>query len=375
MATVKARISMMRLTFGCDPEFFFAKRGRVVGAEKILPQDGIVYEPGTAGKRDGDYTTVGNGKSKVIIDGVQAELNPRPNTCRANLGNEISACFRSLYEKIKDDPTLKVKFSPSVKVTKKEMQSLSEKSKQFGCAPSKNAYRGKNKVGITDASQYFNRGAGGHLHFGSFHEREESEKKLIQNAKRIVPMLDILLGNTCVLIDRDPSNVERRKHYGRAGEYRLPPHGLEYRTLSNFWLKSYQLMGFVTGLGRQAISIVRAAERGSGWEKAFLEAVDMKDIRKAINKNDYDLALKNFNKIAPLIKQAFADNDSDFALHEGNIDDFLFFVDKSIDQWFKQDPLDHWMHLPEGHDTGWEAWLKENVRPLRLKARKQLVTK
>ena len=50
-------------SFGCDPELFFAdKTGATVGAEKVLAEDGLVYQPGkggyTDGHRDGDYTSV-----------------------------------------------------------------------------------------------------------------------------------------------------------------------------------------------------------------------------------------------------------------------------------------------------------------------------
>ena len=52
------------VTLGCDPEFFFSKNGAIVGSEKVLDKNGFVV----------------NGSSKFVIDGVQAELNPIPNT-------------------------------------------------------------------------------------------------------------------------------------------------------------------------------------------------------------------------------------------------------------------------------------------------------
>ena len=77
------------IVFGCDPEFFFSKNGEVIGAEKVIAENGLEYKRGDfEDKKDGDTVSGysrGAGNSKIIIDGVQAELNPRANTCRALL--------------------------------------------------------------------------------------------------------------------------------------------------------------------------------------------------------------------------------------------------------------------------------------------------
>ena len=117
------KLGFYRVTMGCDPEFFFAVKGKTIGAEKILPKEGLEYKPGTTtGKAgDGRHTVRGEKNSKVIIDGIQAELNPRANTCRANLGNEISACFREVYKKLEDHPGVTAEFAQTVQITKEEM--------------------------------------------------------------------------------------------------------------------------------------------------------------------------------------------------------------------------------------------------------------
>ena len=50
--------------------------------------------------------------------------------------------------------------------------------------------------------------------------------------------MDILLGLPSVILDAD---TERRAMYGAAGAHRIKPYGVEYRSLSNFWLGSEQL--------------------------------------------------------------------------------------------------------------------------------------
>ena len=48
-----------------------------------------------------------------------------------------------------------------------------------------------------------------------------------------------MMGLTSVLEDED---TQRRELYGQAGCFRPKPYGVEYRTLSNYWLKSRELM-------------------------------------------------------------------------------------------------------------------------------------
>jgi hypothetical protein len=358
------------ISMGCDPEFFFSKKGKITGAEKIIPAEGVIYDKNKdkkIGRYDGECTAHGT-ISKIIIDGVQAELNPRPNTCRANLANEIGECFRQLYAKIKDDTSLNIDFSQVVKVSKKELDSLSEKSKTFGCAPSNNVYTQAESKITVNPQVYRYRSAGGHIHLGEYYSVSYPEvKEALTKPERLVPLLDILVGNTSVLIDRNPWAKERRKVYGRAGEYRLPAHGLEYRTLSNFWLQSYQLMSLVFGLARVSVIIVaNSLKLNEPFDEQIIKSVNKEDIEKAINNNDYELAYKNFLKIRDiyfnLIKTDTYSEDYSYSINSHTVKEFEYFLSRDINYWFKEDPLTHWMKLPEGHGTGWETFLKTTVR-------------
>ena len=338
---------------GCDPEFFFrGQNGQTVGAEKILPEKGIDYNPWNSKKPEEI--------SHIVIDGVQSELNPRPGSCRANLGNEISACFRALDKALKEKGQVGVSFDPVVKVSKAEMDSLSEKSKVFGCAPSTNVYKNAESQITVNPKKYLKRSAGGHIHLGSHGDKITMEA--LQNVNVMVPILDILVGNTCVLIDRDPSNKERRKNYGRVGEYRLKSYGIEYRTLSNFWLKSYQLMSFVMGMARFAVVLVADTTKEDDYAGALLSAVNRDDIINAIQNNDFALAYSNFLKIEDIICEIAGENHYDYPLDTNTIKAFHWFVKKGINYWSKQDPFQHWINLGEGHGKGWESFLRNRVR-------------
>lgn len=357
--------------FGCDPEFFFKKGNKIIGAEKVLPADGLIND---------------NSNGKVIIDGVQAELNPLENPCREVLANRISRCLCDVRDIMKKKK-VKADFSQTVKISKKEMDSLSEKSKQFGCSPSNNMYNKDASVGVKDASIYMSRSAGGHVHIGmpdGVDIYSETYKVFKKEPERLVQMLDIIVGNTMVMIDRDKGNIERRKTYGRAGEYRLPSHGLEYRTLSNFWLTNYTLMSFVMSMTRLAVSVVCYSKKHeTSIEDRILNSVNMEDIAKAINENDFDLAKTNFDKIKTILveattpSRATSEDGYNYVVEYSNTpikDSYLplieYFVSKvkskGLSYWFEKDIIKHWTGRVEGRRDiyryrGWESFLEQVV--------------
>src|ERR1035437_2995362 len=158
------------LNMGCDPEFFFTRKGKVIGSEKVLITEKVKADSWSNTLIERTKADSYNGK--FIMDGVQAELNPQPSTCRAALGNTIRLCFKDLYDKIlKDQVDVSADFSQCIEVDQAEMDSLSARSKIFGCAPSTNVYNeGKTKTSVisVDPKKYLGRSAGGHIHLGTY---------------------------------------------------------------------------------------------------------------------------------------------------------------------------------------------------------------
>lgn len=380
--SLKQPIAYPSVYFGCDPEFFFAsKDGHIVGAEKVLPK---------GGKLD-----------RYVLDGVQVELNPAADPCRANLANAMKSSFRKLKEHLKATPELKANFSSVVNIDPAELASLSEQARVFGCAPSLNSHDAGAAITV-NAGTYLKRSAGGHIHLGFSHGQAESKgietynSRLMKNREQLVPLLDVLVGNTSVMIDRDPEAATRRLHYGRAGEYRLPKHGLEYRVLSNFWLQSYQLMSLVMGLSRMAVGVLSKSlgpnmakpilpkdypyytqekwdelyppANYEQWDAAsdLLGRVNIANVREAINTNNLELAQENYKGVREFIREHVPSDWQAMGLCPVTLDAFDFFCEKvqteGMQYWFPTDPLEHWCNIPEGHGTGWEAYLATTVK-------------
>lgn len=118
-------------------------------------------------------------------------------------------------------------------------------ARKAGCDPDFNAWLLQaNTPANYDVTNV--RAAGGHLHI-SFDQAEDDPEHI--NRLKFVKAMDFNIGVASVIFDEDQ---QRRKYYGSAGSFRPkdvnagdPYNGVEYRTLSNFWLRSEEMMRYV----------------------------------------------------------------------------------------------------------------------------------
>lgn len=129
----------------------------------------------------------------------------------------------------------------------------------FGCEPDYCAYTKKpNPKPIPP--HHGMRSAGGHIHV---------ETKL--NKLAVVKSMDVHLGIASVLMD---DGEDRKQLYGKAGAFRPKNYGVEYRTLSNFWIFDPKLIAWVW----------------RNTERALNNLIEDEMAEICINKNDKKLA-------------------------------------------------------------------------------------
>lgn len=330
--------------FGADPEGFFTNnQGRIVGSELVIPK---------VLKDIYNYAS-------VVRDGVQLEIHVQPDECREVLASNIEDAFRLIQKHLDQQEDFKFSFQSVIRMTPGEMNKLSAKSRQLGCAPSENIYNADAKIGVNPRT-YKVRSAGGHVHLGI------RSRKLKAEYPRIIRACDILLGNQAVLMDREPMMKLRRRVYGRAGECRPQKYGVEYRTLSNFWLRNEPLVSFVLAMARNAVSIIATTDgiecEKLNLEKALFDYINLKKIIKAINDNDFDLAMRNFEGIERFIIEHLPENIA--GLNKKNVRTFRYFVnkinEKGIEFWFPKGPMEHWNAKNKGGlACGWESYMNK----------------
>lgn len=141
----------------------------------------------------------------------------------------------------------------------------------FGCEPDFNAWTGVANPSPRPPHQFM-RSAGGHIHV----ETQENPESVIQ-------AMDLFLGVPSVLMDKDD---KRKLLYGKAGAHRKKPYGVEYRTLSNFWIFERKYMEWVWRSTERALSNLSVVEQ---YKDAVIES---------INTNNKELAQSLVNELS-----------------------------------------------------------------------------
>ena len=348
---------------GADPELFLinSSDATIVPADKYLPRKPTSYER----SRD------------VFFDGMRAEINPAATRCREDLVGNIRRCLKKLYGDFLVGKSVDVSMKPGSFVCEKTIESAHRDAKMFGCDPDRDAYRECLNSVTVDAKKHTFRYNGGHIHIGKLQlysgYRWGVDKKktnlfnmpLFKKRLTTVKLLDIILGNTSVMLDRFALSKQRRELYGRAGSYREPEHGLEYRVLSNFWLIHPALSSLVFGLARLAPLIV-----ANGREKKFFDAVDEKNVVKAINENDFELAKENFLAIKPLMLDIAKDQQYRYPITHNTMPKFEFIINNGIKNIFGFDIRKNWKINGEYHPhlmgfsqvCGWSIGRRKSFR-------------
>lgn len=253
-------------SLGSDPEIFITTdKGEIIPAWSVLPNSKKPLP--TRGYMMSAYH-----------DGFQAEWQVYPQTCIAYMGDGMQAGLREILNHVrKTHPTAKLDASPVMVVPGNIMEKTPDEHNQFGCLPSMNIYGHHGEV-IENPKEFPFRFAGFHLHVA-----QNAGAKTPEWVDGIVKECDRWAGVISVAALAGLDNAERRKHYGLAGEYRLPNHGLEYRTLSSAYL--WHPAAFM--LGTETFRIAVHAYN-FGFKDLYQASQD--EVIACINNLDVDLA-------------------------------------------------------------------------------------
>jgi len=211
------------ITFGADPEMFILnKKGEAVCPEKFLP--GTKSEP---------YKVDGGA---LQVDGMAAEINIDPSSSFEEFNGNINKVMAELSHHLPDGYSVEI--VPSMVFTEDNFLKASDEAKELGCTPDYNAWSGEVNPPPDASFNPLMRCAGGHFHIGFDHDQSVGDIQHVMNCCDLVKQLDWYLGLWSLSQDSD---TLRRTLYGKAGACRIKPYGVEYRVLSNFWLKDEKL--------------------------------------------------------------------------------------------------------------------------------------
>ena len=254
------------LTIGFDPEFFFQdKDGKFISAVGLV-----------GGSKDNPMP-IGNG-CFVQEDNVAVEFNTPAIVLTGrsykDVAKEVHEHFQYVFNWVEENVCKKhdLTISKVASAIFDEDQLQTEAAKTFGCDPDYNAYTGQENPRPRGPEGL--RTCGGHIHIGYGGCDKEFNRNIIKE-------LDSTIGLLSVLNDPD---ARRRQLYGKAGAYRDKSYGVEYRTLSNYWIfdlesieKILKHMSLFIGMDQEELQSVLS-------DSGFDEEVD-EQVEYAINAN------------------------------------------------------------------------------------------
>lgn len=246
-----------KVKIGADPELFLVKNGKAFSAEGII-----------GGTKDEPKLTEVEGCC-LQEDNVMAEFNITPSKNEQDFNENIDFMIDTISTiALVNDCEILIK--PSAIFDKSQLRT--SQAMEFGCSPDFNAYTFMENERVEIKNNL--RVAGGHIHIGYENPNENTNLQIVR-------ALDIFLGLPSLFLDDDE---RRRDYYGHAGSHRQKEYGVEYRTLSNFWIETKELRLWVFKQIMLAIDFVSSGEITKVTEKQWGE------IELAINDNDKSLA-------------------------------------------------------------------------------------
>lgn len=204
---------------GADPELFVIdfSEERFVSAHDLIPGTKAKPHPVPGGA--------------IQVDGTAAEFNINPAKTFEEFNNNIEKVLTALEEALPPHHLLWA--VPWVEWQEEYFEALPYKAKELGCMPDFDAWTGRRnrKPSLKDRPTL--RTAAGHIHIGFTEGASLQDREHISRCRRLAQLMDWHVGSWSVEIDSD---MTRRQLYGKAGACRYKTYGVEYRTLSNFWV-------------------------------------------------------------------------------------------------------------------------------------------
>jgi hypothetical protein len=221
-------IDGVKFRIGTDPEVFVQHKGtgRMVGAFNMCK--------GTKRKPIPLSMYI-----KVQVDGMALEFNTYPARDGFGFSTMVDQGISLLHRLVSGKGDYQIVVEPTVEFDDEAWAEAPDSAKILGCEEDYNAWTmGVNKQ--PNAEVTFRTG-GGHLHVGWGKDFEITDD-FREVCGGFIREQDVTNGVASVLYDPD---VSRRRLYGKAGAFRPKSYGVEYRTLSNYWVKEKELAVYV----------------------------------------------------------------------------------------------------------------------------------
>lgn len=209
-------------TLGADPELFVFNGEQPVSAHDLIPGTKVKPFPVPGGA--------------IQVDGTAAEFNINPSKTFEEFNTNIDLVLENLQAHLPEGHVLKA--VPVVTWSEEYFLRLPYVAKELGCQPDFNAWTGRPNPKPRLKEIPTLRTAAGHIHIGWTDSGSMQDIAHVRAAQHMAHLMDWHVGSWSCDVDTDTT---RRLLYGKAGACRYKTYGVEYRTLSNFWVLTPEL--------------------------------------------------------------------------------------------------------------------------------------
>ncbi len=226
----------IEILVGADPEIFmFDKAGKPVSAHGAVPGD----------KKNPHKVQDG----AVQVDGMALEFNINPASTAEEFSHHLQSVMKTLAAMV---PGYELRPVPVAEFGAEYLAKQPMEALELGCEPDYCAWTYGAVNPRPNGKADFRTGAG-HVHIGWDKDIDIDDPVHREACVMASKQLDWSLGLGSMLYDNNPAAKKRRQLYGAAGCFRPKSYGVEYRTLSNSWLASKELMEWVFSTTKKSI--------------------------------------------------------------------------------------------------------------------------
>lgn len=241
----------MKVKLGCDPEMFMVDAaGALRSAIGLIGGSKAVPAP----------LPLGDGYA-AQEDNVAVEFNTPASEDEEQWNASIDKTITFLEDFVRTKYGFSFGHMSAAQFPEKELEH--PMAKEFGCDPDYNAWTQKRNP-RPKADDHTLRSCGGHIHVGA--EFDSLEQRL-----RMIKLMDLFLGTASTLIDK---GEQRKLLYGKRGAFRHKIYGVEYRTLSNFWIFTEELRRWAWKNTLTAVDALHTDLNVDGEDAIILDAID-----------------------------------------------------------------------------------------------------
>lgn len=250
----------MEILIGCDPEVFVKRNNVFESAHNLIRGD----------KKNPQKVHRG----AVQVDGMALEFNTDP----AATEGEFLLNVQTVYDIMKSMvPGYELVATPVADFSLEYLKAQPQEALELGCDPDYNAWTGD--VNPRPNGDVPMRTASGHVHIGWTSDADGSDGNHRARAEAVVRQMDFYLGLPSLMYDKE---TRRRNMYGKAGACRYKSYGVEYRTLSNAWLNSPELIKWVFRAAKKGIEDLIGGNSLQDRHGDIQEIINTSNVKKAM---------------------------------------------------------------------------------------------